>query len=90
MRMSFPKLTPVVKWLLIINIGVFLVAITIRPLGVFIYEWFELDARSLGRALQVWRLISYQFLGQPYSQVEELPVKMKRIMTTTFDLEELL
>ncbi len=62
MRMSFPKLTPVVKWLLIINIGVFIAAITIKPLGIFIYEWFELDARSLGRALQVWRLISYQLL----------------------------
>ena len=65
MRMSFPKLTPVVKWLLIINIGVFIAAITIRPLGVFIYEWFELDARSLGRALQLWRLITYQFLHDP-------------------------
>jgi len=65
MRMSFPKLTPVVKWLLIINIGVFLAAITIKPLGIFIYEWFELDARSLGRALQVWRLITYQFLHDP-------------------------
>ena len=65
MRMSFPKLTPVVKWLLIINIGVFLAGIMIKPLGIFIYEWFELDARSLGRALQVWRLISYQFLHSP-------------------------
>ncbi|MCJ7692129.1 MAG: rhomboid family intramembrane serine protease [Sedimentisphaerales bacterium] len=65
MRMSFPKLTPVVKWLLIINIGVFLAAITIKPLGVFIYKWFELDARSLGRALQIWRLVSYQFLHDP-------------------------
>ena len=65
MRMSFPKLTPVVKWLLIINIGVFLAGIMIKPLGVFIYEWFELDARSLGRALQVWRLVSYQFLHSP-------------------------
>jgi membrane associated rhomboid family serine protease len=65
MRMSFPKLTPVVKWLLIINIGVFLAAITIRPLGVFIYTWFELDATSLGRALQPWRLVSYQFLHAP-------------------------
>ena len=65
MRMSFPKLTPVVKWLLIINIGVLLAAITIKPLGIFIYEWFELDARSLGRALQPWRLITYQFLHDP-------------------------
>ena len=65
MRMSFPRLTPVVKWLLIINIGVFLAAIIIKPLGIFIYQWFELDARSLGRAMQVWRLISYQFLHDP-------------------------
>ena len=65
MRMSFPKLTPVVKWLLIINIGVFLAAILIRPLGVFIYTWFELDATTLGRALQPWRLITYQFLHHP-------------------------
>ena len=65
MRMSFPKLTPVVKWLLIINIGVFLAAITIKPLGVFIYTWFELDATSLKSALQPWRLITYQFLHDP-------------------------
>ena len=65
MRMSFPKLTPVVKWLLIINIGVFLTAILIRPLGIFIYKWFQLDVNSLRRALQLWRLISYQFLHDP-------------------------
>jgi len=65
MRMSFPKITPVVKWLLIINISVFLAAITIRPLGIFIYSWFQLDATSLGRALQPWRLITYQFLHDP-------------------------
>jgi membrane associated rhomboid family serine protease len=65
MRMSFPKLTPVVKWLLIINIGVFLLSITIRPLGVFIYSWCELDASSLGRMLQLWRLVTYQFLHDP-------------------------
>ncbi|MHC4568612.1 MAG: hypothetical protein ACYTE3_22980 [Planctomycetota bacterium] len=29
MRMSWPQITPVVKWLLIINISVFLVAIAI-------------------------------------------------------------
>ena len=51
MRMSLPKLTPVVKWLLIINIGVFLAAILIRPIGDFIYPWFQLDASSRGRAL---------------------------------------
>jgi membrane associated rhomboid family serine protease len=64
MRMSFPKLTPVVKWLLIINIGVFLAGIFIKPLGVFIYSSFQLDPRW-PQALQVWRLISYQFLHAP-------------------------
>jgi len=33
--------------------------------------------------------IGHKFLGKLYSQVENLPVKMKRIMTTTFDLDEL-
>jgi membrane associated rhomboid family serine protease len=65
MRMSLPKMTPVVKWLLVINIGVFLVAVLIRPLGDFIYTWFQLDATSVGRALQFWRLITYQFLHAP-------------------------
>lgn len=64
MRFSLPKLTPVVKWLLIINIGIFLAGIFIKPLGVFIYSSFQLDPRW-PRALQVWRLISYQFLHDP-------------------------
>jgi len=38
-------------------------------------------------ALQV--RVGHKFLGQPYSQVENLSVKMKRIVTTTFDLDEL-
>src|SRR3989304_2341762 len=65
MRIGFPKVTPVVKWLLIINIAVFLSSIIIPPLGNFIYEWFQLDATSLPRAFQLWRLISYQFLHDP-------------------------
>ncbi len=64
MRMTFPKLTPVVKWLLIINIGIFLAGIMIKPLGVFIYSSFQLDPRW-PQALQLWRLISYQFLHDP-------------------------
>ena len=64
MRFSLPKLTPVVKWLLIINIGIFLAGIFIKPLGVFIYSSFQLDPHW-PRALQVWRLISYQFLHSP-------------------------
>ena len=69
MRFSWPKITPVVKWLLIINISVFLLGIAIRPLGAFMYSWFQLDATSLPRALQIWRVITYQFLHSPVSLV---------------------
>lgn len=65
MRFGLPKLTPVVKWLLITNIAVFLSAIFIRPLGVFLYQWFPVEPDTLSRAVQVWRLVSYQFLHDP-------------------------
>ena len=65
MRMNFPKLTPAVKWLLIINISVYLAVILIRPIAPFIYEWFRLDTMSLSKAVQAWRLVSYQFLHDP-------------------------
>jgi len=65
MRFNFPRITPVVKWLLITNIAVFLTVIIIKPLGYFIYEWFSLEPTSLPRALQLWRLITYQFLHNP-------------------------
>ncbi|OHB79079.1 MAG: hypothetical protein A2Z25_22750 [Planctomycetes bacterium RBG_16_55_9] len=64
-RMRLPRITPVVKWLLIINIGIFLAGISIRPLGDFLYTWLQLDATSLSRTLQPWRLITYQFLHAP-------------------------
>ena len=62
MRFGFPKPTPIVKYLLIINIGVFFLSLLSKQLGAFIYEWFELDAMSVPRAMQLWRLVSYQFL----------------------------
>ena len=62
MGMSFPTLTPGVKFLLIANIGIFLTAMVFTPLQGFIYGWFQLDAASLSHVLQLWRLITYQFL----------------------------
>jgi membrane associated rhomboid family serine protease len=62
MHIGFPKVTPVVKWLLIINIAVFFASAIIPPVGKFIYTWFQLDISSPSQALQLWRLISYQFL----------------------------
>ncbi len=62
MRFGFPKPTRIVKYLLIINVGVYVLSLISKQLGAFIYEWFELDAESPARAMQVWRLVSYQFL----------------------------
>ncbi|TFG49729.1 MAG: rhomboid family intramembrane serine protease [Candidatus Brocadiia bacterium] len=62
MRMTFPSLTPMVKRLLIINIAVFLLGIIIKPLGGFLYQWGSIDASSWFTRLQLWRLVTYQFL----------------------------
>ncbi len=72
MRMVFPRITPVVKWLLIINFVVFFVAAVFfrrniqmpnlpHPLN-FLEKWFSVFPHSIGAVLQVWRLITYQFL----------------------------
>ena len=60
MRMTFPSLTPMVKWLLIINFVVFL----IQAIGgnEFLTSWFSVAPLSLLHSLQIWRLIGYQFL----------------------------
>ncbi len=60
MRMTFPKLTPVVKRLLIINIAVYFVQI-LGGYG-FLTTWFSVYPISLSTSLQLWRLITYQFL----------------------------
>jgi membrane associated rhomboid family serine protease len=65
MQFRFPPLTPVVKYLLIINISVYLLCIIIRPLGDFIYNWFSVDSTSTLRSFELWRLIGYQFLHDP-------------------------
>jgi len=69
MRFAFPKITPVVKWLLIINIAVYFIEAVFLPIlppkefeltifdhlfAVFPSTWFN--------SLQLWRLITYQFL----------------------------
>ena len=65
LQFRVPQLTPVVKWLLLLNVGIFLLCVIIKPLGRFIYEWFSVDSTSLFRSLQLWRLIGYQFLHDP-------------------------
>ncbi len=74
MRMSFPRITPVVKWLLIINIAIFFLEILLFPNNVpvqvgqqiisvnVLEKWFSVFPSSLIFFFQLWRLITYQFL----------------------------
>jgi len=61
-RFGLPQITPVVKWLLIINVGVFLASIMSPSLAVFLYDWFSVYPETVGKSLQLWRVITYQFL----------------------------
>jgi membrane associated rhomboid family serine protease len=62
MRFGLPRITAVVKWLLIINVGVFLVSIMIPAIANFLYNWFSVYPATIGMSLQLWRVSTYQFL----------------------------
>jgi membrane associated rhomboid family serine protease len=73
MRLGFPSLTPVVKWLLIANISVFLIDTIFSPqegMGVtFIQNYFALYPVSWFYIAQIWRLITYQFLHSGFNHI---------------------
>jgi membrane associated rhomboid family serine protease len=60
-RMLMPQMTPVVKWLLIINVVVFILS-QIPVLREILYTWFSVWPISIVECLQIWRLVTYQFL----------------------------
>jgi membrane associated rhomboid family serine protease len=66
MRIGLPSPTPVVKWLLIINSAVYLINLLASPAtktGLTILEkLLILIPNTLAHTLQIWRLITYQFL----------------------------
>lgn len=61
-HIGLPRLTPVVKSLLIVNAGIFLLCFVMTPLANFLFYWFSVFPESVGMSLQLWRLITYQFL----------------------------
>ncbi len=81
MRMSWPKITPVVKWLLIANFAIFfagalffkqvyVVTVGDDPMSVkFLVRWFSVFPHTLGASLQIWRLVTYQFLHGDISHI---------------------
>jgi len=73
MRLGLPSLTPAVKWLIIVNAAVYLVNIIISPpvkTGLTFLERFLvlLPATPL-QTLQIWRLITYQFVHWDLSHI---------------------
>jgi membrane associated rhomboid family serine protease len=71
MRFGLPRLTPVVKWLIITNFVIFLAGLFLPaniivpncPYPVNFFDcWFSVFPYSVAASLQLWRLFSYQFL----------------------------
>jgi len=61
MRFNMPRATLAVKWLLIVNFGVFALSL-VPALGEVLERWFAVNPVSWRTTLQPWRLIGYQFL----------------------------
>lgn len=62
MSSGFGSIPPVVKWLLIINFAIFIVAFLIPAIGDFIYRYGAVHPITVANMIQVWRFITYQFL----------------------------
>lgn len=62
MRMMFPQMTPVVKWLIIVNVVVYVLTSVFPALARFAFDWLSVYPLTIGMSLQIWRQITYQFL----------------------------
>jgi membrane associated rhomboid family serine protease len=66
MRIGLPSFTPAVKWLIITNAIVFLfgwiISMPTKPEIDFLENLFALNPATPALTLQVWRLVTYQFL----------------------------
>lgn len=60
-QICLPSVTPVVKWLLIINLSIFVLSL-FGQTAAFLNKWFAVSTYSIAQSLQVWRVITYQFL----------------------------
>jgi len=65
MRIGFPKVPPVVKGLLIINIAVFIPLYLFPAVANFLIMHFSVFPYNFAASLQLWRFVTYQFLHDP-------------------------
>ncbi|MGB7582963.1 MAG: rhomboid family intramembrane serine protease [Sedimentisphaerales bacterium] len=73
MRLGFPSVTPIVKWLLITNVSVFLINVIFSSQEgtgmTFLQTYFALIPATPMLTLQLWRLITYQFLHWDFNHI---------------------
>jgi membrane associated rhomboid family serine protease len=73
MRLGLPPITPAVKWLLIVNVVVYLVDFLTSGItnakSAFLERFFALIPASPQLTLQLWRLITYQFLHGDFGHI---------------------
>ena len=62
MQFRMPALPPAVMWLLIVNTAIFVVMSLVKPVGELFTSMFSVFPVTWGHVLQVWRLVTYQFL----------------------------
>ena len=65
MGSGFKGMPPVVKWLLIINFAVYIFVKLVPAVGQYVYEFGVVYPYSFINIIQVWRLVTYQFLHDP-------------------------
>ncbi|MFQ5729912.1 MAG: rhomboid family intramembrane serine protease [Waddliaceae bacterium] len=61
--------TPVVLRILIANVVIFLLSMLIPSLGRLIVGWFAVIPISISLCLQLWRLVTYQFLHAGFGHI---------------------
>src|SRR3989339_336366 len=67
-RLSFGHISPAVKWLLIINIAVFLLTMPTKVNNIVSF-WFSVFPANLIMVAQPWRIITYQFLHADFPHI---------------------
>lgn len=68
-RIAMPSLTPVVKGLLIANVVIFVIGMLLNNHESFFRRFFAVSTITVAESLQLWRIISYQFLHDNFGHI---------------------
>src|SRR5512146_1961683 len=61
-RFGLPRLTPAVKWLMIVNVAIFLAGVLFPPLERSLRNWFAVNSTGWAAAVHPWTVVTYEFL----------------------------